>query len=117
MNTAPGETPSVLRMFEQNEQSELKAMSTVLCHFGGKGGTAVLALMPSSDRIQMNGQAYYGVLIPDRTRPLWWCDTLRPGGLGGASGYYFRWPRQYLHVYGRHFRGLLAAPPDHATCG
>ena len=59
----------LVRMFELTDQPELKAMSTVMCHFGGKGGTAVLALMPSPERIRMQDREYYGVLIPTAPVP------------------------------------------------
>ena len=59
----------LVRMFELTDQPELKAMSTVMCHFGGKGGTAVLALMPSPERIRMHEREYYGVLIPTAPVP------------------------------------------------
>jgi uncharacterized membrane protein len=56
-------------MFDQKDESELKAMSPVLCHFGGEGGTAVLALMPSQERIHLNGYEYHAVLIPTAPVP------------------------------------------------
>lgn len=59
----------LMRMFELKDQSELKAMTSVVCHFGGRGGTAVLALMPSPERIQLQGNDYYGVLIPTAPVP------------------------------------------------
>ncbi len=59
----------VIQMFDQKGESELKAMSPVLCHFGGEGGTAVLALMPSEQPIHMNGSAYRAVLIPTAPVP------------------------------------------------
>lgn len=59
----------LMDMFDPKESSELKAMSSVMCHFGGKGGTAVLALMPSAERISLNDQDYYGVLIPTAPVP------------------------------------------------
>jgi uncharacterized membrane protein len=59
----------LMRMFELKDQSELGAMSSVMCHFGGRGGTAVLALMPSPERIQLHGNEYYGVLIPTAPVP------------------------------------------------
>ena len=45
----------LIRMFEKKDESELKAMSAVMCHFGGEGGIAVLALMPSPEPIHMHG--------------------------------------------------------------
>lgn len=59
----------LMRMFELKDQSELGAMSAVMCYFGGRGGTAVLALMPSPERIQLHGNDYYGVLIPTAPVP------------------------------------------------
>ena len=59
----------LMQMFEARDPSELKAMKSVMCHFGGKGGTAVLALMPSPERIRMGDQDYYGVLIPTAPVP------------------------------------------------
>ena len=59
----------LLDIFETRDPSDMKAMSTVLCHFGGKEGTAVLALLPSPKRIHMNGADYYGVLIPTAPVP------------------------------------------------
>ena len=57
------------RMFEQKEEADMKAMSAVMCHFGGKGGTAVLALLPSSEIIHLNGHDYHAVLIPTAPVP------------------------------------------------
>ena len=59
----------LMRMFEQREETDLKAMSAVMCHFGGKGGTAVLALMPSPEIIHINGHDYHAVLIPTAPVP------------------------------------------------
>lgn len=59
----------LMQIFDAKDQSELKAMKAVMCHLGGKGGTAVLALLPSADRIHMHGQDYYSVLIPTAPVP------------------------------------------------
>ena len=59
----------LMQMFEARDPSELKAMKPVMCHFGGRGGTAVLALMPSPERIRMGDRDYYGVLIPTAPVP------------------------------------------------
>jgi uncharacterized membrane protein len=57
------------RMFEQREEADMKAMRAVMCHFGGKGGTAVLALMPSPEVVHLNGHDYNAVLIPTAPVP------------------------------------------------
>ncbi len=59
----------LMGVLELKDEAELKAMSAVMCHFGGKGGTAVLALMPSPERIHRHGQDYYCVLIPTAPVP------------------------------------------------
>ena len=59
----------LMRMFEQKEEADMKAMTAVVCHFGGKGGTAVLALMPSPEIVHLNGHDYHSVLIPTAPVP------------------------------------------------
>ncbi len=60
----------VIRMFDLQEQSEIKSMSVVTCHFGGKEkGTVVLALLTSPDPISLNGLDYYAIMIPTAPVP------------------------------------------------
>ena len=59
----------LMRMFDQKEEADMKAMTAVMCHFGGKGGTAVLALMPSPEIIRLNGHEYHAVLLPTAPVP------------------------------------------------
>jgi uncharacterized membrane protein len=59
----------LMSMFGRREDSELKAMSPVLCQFGGEGGVMALALMPSPKRIPINGEDYVAVLIPTAPVP------------------------------------------------
>lgn len=59
----------LLRMFEQREEADMKAMTAVMCHFGGRGGIAVLALMPSPEIVHLNGHDYHAVLIPTAPVP------------------------------------------------
>ena len=65
----------LMRMFEQREETDLKAMTAVMCHFGGKGGTAVLALMPSPETIRIDGHDYHAVLIPTAPVPFGGINT------------------------------------------
>lgn len=83
----------LMDMLDPKENAELKSMSSVLCHFGGKGGTAVLALMPSSEKIHLNGEDYYGVLIPTAPVPF-----------GGAILYV---PIEWVEPVDMAFDGLL----------
>ena len=81
------------RIFEQKEETDMKAMTAVLCHFGGKGGTSVLALMPSPETIHLNGHDYYAVLIPTAPVPF-----------GGAILYV---PVDWVEHANMEFDGLL----------
>ena len=69
VNTVYDTSKKLIRMFERKGDSELKAMSPVLCHFGGEGGAAVLALMPSEQPIHLNGFTYRAVLVPSAPIP------------------------------------------------
>lgn len=60
----------LVSMLDAKDQPELKAMIPVMCYFGGKGGTAVLALLTSKEKIFINGHYYYSVLIPSSPVPI-----------------------------------------------
>lgn len=55
-------------MFDRDNE-DVKAMTPVLCFFGGEGGTATLALMPSAKKIHFNGHDYQMVMIPTAPVP------------------------------------------------
>lgn len=57
-------------MFEPREDSNLKAMTPVWCTFGGEGGTAVLALLPSPEPVVLEGHSYHGILVPSAPVPV-----------------------------------------------
>ncbi len=57
-------------LFELKDQPDMKAMSPVLCHFGGEGGTAVLALLTSNDVLDIDGRKYYSIMIPTSPVPI-----------------------------------------------
>lgn len=69
VNTIYNASKRLVGMLGRRDDSELKAMSPVVCHFGGKGGAAVLALMPSPDRIPFHGREYHAVMIPTAPVP------------------------------------------------
>lgn len=84
----------LMQMFDVKDESDIKAMSAVMCHFGGKGsGTAVLALLPSPDIIHLNGKDYYAILIPTAPVPF-----------GGAILYV---PVEWVESADINFDGLL----------
>ena len=86
------------KMFELKEDTDMKSMSAVMCHFGGKGigkegGTAVLALLTSPEPIHMKGHDYYSVMIPTAPVPF-----------GGAIIYV---PVEWVESANMSFDGLL----------
>jgi uncharacterized membrane protein len=57
-------------LFEVKDQPDMKSMSPVLCYFGGKGGTAVLALLTTREIISIDGNDYYSIMIPSSPVPV-----------------------------------------------
>lgn len=60
----------IANLFELKDQPDMKAMSPVMCHFGGEGGTAVLALLTSKDTLDIDGRKYYSIMIPTSPVPI-----------------------------------------------
>ena len=63
------ETSKHLRSMFERKDTAMQAMMPVLCRFGGPGGTAALALMPSPERIRIDGREYCAVIIPTAPVP------------------------------------------------
>ena len=55
-------------VLDQKQETDIGAMSPVWCFFGGKGA-AVLALAPSAQPIEIDGQGYLAVLVPTAPVP------------------------------------------------
>ncbi|MCW5575376.1 MAG: DUF502 domain-containing protein [Burkholderiales bacterium] len=53
----------------EQKQGDIGAMSAVWCFFGGDG-VAVLALAPSPDTVDIDGRAYFAVLVPTAPVPI-----------------------------------------------
>ncbi|XZE19772.1 DUF502 domain-containing protein [Pirellulaceae bacterium SH449] len=65
-----GSMKKMVDLFDQPEEAEIKAMSVVFCSFsGGVGGTGVLALMPSPEKILIDDVEYHVVMIPTAPIP------------------------------------------------
>ena len=59
------------RMFDKSDGADFKSMQAVMCFFGGKkDGSAVLALLTSSETIIQNGTEYYSIMIPTAPVPV-----------------------------------------------
>jgi len=69
VNTIYDSSKKLIAVFDRQGASDMKEMSPVMCYFGGKGGTAVMALMPSPKVIVLNGTRYHTVLIPTAPMP------------------------------------------------
>ena len=54
---------------DRKDQGDLKSMSPVWCFFGGEGGAAVLALMPSPEPVVIGEHSYLAVLVPSAPVP------------------------------------------------
>jgi len=52
------------------DDNALKSMMPAWCFFGGEGGTAVLALLPNPEPLEINGFEYYGILVPSAPIPV-----------------------------------------------
>ncbi len=64
-----GTSRQLVEMFDQKNDSDLKAMSVVFCFFGKERGAGVLALMPSPERFHIDGRDYHVVVIPTAPVP------------------------------------------------
>jgi uncharacterized membrane protein len=64
-----GSLRQLVELFDKSEQTELKAMGVVYCHFGTAQGPGVLALMPSPEAIEIDGTKFYVVIIPTAPVP------------------------------------------------
>lgn len=64
-----GLTNRFVSMLDRRESTDLKSMSPVWCFFGGDSSTAVLALMPTTEPIEIEGRPYRVVLVPTAPIP------------------------------------------------
>jgi len=56
-------------MLERRDDTDLKSMSPVWCFFGGEASAAVLALMPTTEPIEIGGRAFRVVMVPTAPIP------------------------------------------------
>jgi uncharacterized membrane protein len=57
-------------MLSKRDAGVLQSMRPVWCHFGGPGGAAVLALMPSPETVPVGGRLFRAVLVPTAPVPI-----------------------------------------------
>lgn len=59
-----------VELLAKRDENALKTMRPVWCHFGGKGGVAVLALLSSPETVHVDGNACYAVIVPTAPVPI-----------------------------------------------
>jgi uncharacterized membrane protein len=57
-------------LVDLDDQDGIKNMSAVWCFFGGEGGAAVLALLPSASPVRLGAMDYVGILVPTAPVPV-----------------------------------------------
>ncbi|MBD9484689.1 DUF502 domain-containing protein [Pseudomonas sp. PDM14] len=62
-------TDRFVGLLDQKQDADLAAMSPVWCFFGGDG-TAVLALLPNPQPVEIDGRAYHAILVPTAPIPV-----------------------------------------------
>lgn len=83
-------------MVDRGGSDDIKCMGPVWCLFGGDGGAAVLALMPSRQPVMLGAREYLAILVPSAPVPVGGCliyvpsAWIRPaeGGIEGLTSVY-----------------------------
>jgi uncharacterized membrane protein len=60
----------LIAIVERKDDGTFSGMRPVWCFFGGDGGAAVLALLPSSETVMLNDEPYHVVLVPSAPVPV-----------------------------------------------
>ena len=68
----------LIAMLERRDDGTFKGMQPVWCFFGGDGGAATLALLPSNETITLGGEPYHVVLVPSAPVPIGGCLVYVP---------------------------------------
>jgi uncharacterized membrane protein len=75
-------------IMDAKDADGLKGMRPVWCYFGGPGGAAVLALLPTSEKVTLEGTVYQAILVPSAPVPVGGgliyvpVDWIRPADIG-----------------------------------
>jgi uncharacterized membrane protein len=57
-------------VMDPSDEGGIKNMTPVWCFFGGDGGAAVLALLPSATPVHLGSSDYVGILVPSAPVPV-----------------------------------------------
>jgi uncharacterized membrane protein len=75
-------------IMDAKDSDGLKGMRPVWCYFGGPGGAAVLALLPTPEIVELEGTRYQAILVPSAPVPVGGgliyvpADWIRPADIG-----------------------------------
>jgi uncharacterized membrane protein len=73
-------TKRFVALMDRKQGDGLKSMSPVWCFFGGEGGAAVLALLPTPEVITIAGEKYHSILVPSAPVPVGGALVYVPAG-------------------------------------
>lgn len=60
----------LVSMLDKSDNEDLRGMQAVFVIFGKENGAGILALMPTSDRFDINGVEHHGVYLPTSPIPM-----------------------------------------------
>jgi uncharacterized membrane protein len=63
-------TKRFVALMDRKQGDGVKSMSPVWCFFGGEGGAAVLALLPTPEPVTIGGEKYHAILVPSAPVPV-----------------------------------------------
>jgi uncharacterized membrane protein len=81
-------TKRFVALVDRGESDALKGMRPIWCFFGGEGGAAVLALLPTPETIAIGPKPYCGILVPSAPVPVEGCliyvpaEWVKPADIG-----------------------------------
>jgi uncharacterized membrane protein len=81
-------TKRFVALVDRGESDALEGMRPIWCFFGGEGGAAVLALLPTPEAIAIGRKSYYGILVPSAPVPVGGCliyvpaEWVKPADIG-----------------------------------
>ncbi len=109
----------LIAMLERRDDGTFKGMQPVWCFFGGDGGAATLALLPSSETITLGGEPYHVVLVPSAPVPIGGCLVYVPAawikpanvGIDGLMSIYVSMGVSHPSSIARQAKRAPLAPP------
>jgi uncharacterized membrane protein len=78
-------TKRFVALVDPKQGDGLKSMSPVWCFFGGEGGAAVLALLPTPEIITIGGEKYHSILVPSAPVPVGGALVYVPVSMGVSA--------------------------------